>query len=55
MSKKTEDFLKSYSQMINKFTLEFGKEFCNSKGAIGWEKLVKFNSSIKPPVKKKKK
>ncbi|MCK4233276.1 site-specific DNA-methyltransferase [candidate division WOR-3 bacterium] len=23
----SEDFLKSYSQMINKFTLEFGKEF----------------------------
>ena len=47
--------MKSYSQMINKFTLEFGKEFCDSNGAIDWEKLVKFNSSVKPPVKKKKK
>jgi len=52
---KNEDFMKSYSQMINKFTLEFGKEFCHSNGAIDWEKLVKFNSSVKPPVKKKKK
>jgi len=25
--------------MINKFTLEFGKEFYNSKGVIDWEKL----------------
>lgn len=52
---KNEDFLKSYSQMINKFTLEFGKEFCDSNGAINWEKLVKFNSSAESPVKKKKK
>ena len=42
---KNEEFLNSYSQMINKFTLEFGKEFCNSNGSIDWEKLVKFNSS----------
>jgi len=52
---KNEDFMKSYSQMINKFTLEFGKEFCNSRGAIDWEKLVKFNSSTKPPGRKKDK
>lgn len=52
---KNEDFMKSYSQMINKFTLEFGKEFCNSDGAIDWEKLVKFNSSTKSPGRKKKK
>lgn len=52
---KNEDFVKSYSQMINKFTLEFGKEFCDSNGVIDWEKLVKFNSSAKPPVRKKKK
>ena len=52
---KNEDFMKSYSQMINKFTLGFGKEFCDSNGAIDWKKLVKFNSSAKPPVRKKKK
>ncbi len=52
---KNEDFMKSYSQMINKFTLEFGKEFCSSDGSIDWGKLVKFNSSTEPPVRKKKK
>ncbi|MBU2590631.1 MAG: PmeII family type II restriction endonuclease [Nitrospinota bacterium] len=42
---RNEEFLQSYSQVINKFTLAFGAEFCTSKGAIDWEKLVKFNSS----------
>ncbi|MCD4683875.1 MAG: cytosolic protein [Bacteroidales bacterium] len=42
---KNEEFLKSYSQMINKFTREFGNEFCDKNGAIEWDKLVKFNSS----------
>lgn len=46
---KNEDFIKSYSQMINKFTLEFANEFCSKKGEIEWEKLVRFNSEILPP------
>ncbi len=47
---KNDEFLKSYSQMINKFTREFGNDFCKNNGAIDWEKLVKFNSStIAPP------
>ena len=50
---RNEDFLTSYSQMINKFTLEFGKEFCNPSGSIEWEKLVQFNSSMTVPKKKK--
>ena len=41
---KNDEFLKSYSQMINKFTREFGNDFCNINGAIDWEKLVRFNS-----------
>lgn len=41
---KNESFIQSYCQMINKFTLEFGKDFCDTDGAIDWEKLVKFNS-----------
>jgi hypothetical protein len=49
---KNDDFLKSYSQMINKFTREFGKDFCDNSGAIDWEKLVRFNSSTIPPKKK---
>lgn len=42
---KNEEFMLSYAQMINKFTLEFGKEFCKKDGSINWEKLVKFNSA----------
>lgn len=44
---KNEEFINSYSQMINKFTKEFTNEYCNEKGGIDWEKLVKFNSSEK--------
>jgi hypothetical protein len=42
---RNEEFLISYSNMINKFTKEFGNLFCMNNGAINWEKLVKFNSS----------
>lgn len=41
---RNEVFMKSYSQMINKFTREFINDFCDSSGAIDWSKLVKFNS-----------
>jgi len=51
---KNDDFLKSYSQMINKFTTEFGNTFCDINGAIDWEKLVRFNSSKVLPKGKKK-
>lgn len=43
---RNEDFQKSYTQMINKFTREFTIEYCNNDGAIDWIKLVKYNSSI---------
>ncbi len=43
---KNNEFLQAYSQRINKFTLEFGKSFCDKDGAINWKKLVKYNSSI---------
>ena len=44
---KNDDFMKSYSQMINKFTKEFANEYCDNKGDINWKKLVEFNSSAK--------
>lgn len=44
---RNDDFLKSYSQMINKFTKEFANEFCKDNGDIDWDKLVRFNSAIK--------
>ncbi len=43
---KNEDFEKAYYQIINKFTFEFGKEFCVD-GKIDWPKLVQFSSSAK--------
>lgn len=43
---KNEEFLSAYSQIINKFTFEFGKDFCEESGKINWEKLVKFNSEM---------
>lgn len=42
---KNEAFLEAYSQLINKFTLEFGQRFCID-GKINWKALVKFNSSV---------
>ena len=42
---KNDDFVKSYSQMINKFTKEFSNTFCKTSGEIDWDKLVRFNSA----------
>lgn len=42
---KNDDFIKSYSQMINKFTKQFSNEYCDNEGNIDWQKLVEFNSS----------
>ena len=44
---KNEEFLDQYSQIINRFTVEFGNKFCID-GKIQWEQLVQFNSSTKP-------
>ncbi len=45
--KKNDEFLVEYAKVINKFTLEFSKEYCTPDGAIMWEKFVKFNSGKK--------
>lgn len=42
---RNDDFVKSYSQMINKFTSEFTIDFCDKNGAIDWDKLIKLNSA----------
>ena len=44
---RNEEFQKSYTQMINKFTKEFSNTYCNDNGEIDWKKLVKFNSGKK--------
>jgi hypothetical protein len=52
---RNDDFLQSYAQMINKFTLHFGQTFCKENGSIDWEKLVRFNSAIRVPGKTRQK
>jgi len=43
---RNDDFIKSYSQMLNVFTKEFTTDFCDKNGEITWDKLVKLNSAI---------
>ena len=42
---KNEEFHQSYAIMINKFTMHFGREYCEKNGEINWKKLVEYNSS----------
>lgn len=44
---KNEKFLEEYDKVINKFTLEFAKQYCDKDGSILWNELVKFNSGKK--------
>lgn len=41
---KNEQFQQEYAKVINKFTLEFSQEYCDTDGSILWYKLVQFNS-----------
>ncbi|WP_424947077.1 hypothetical protein [Candidatus Spongiihabitans sp.] len=42
---KNDDFVGSYSQIINKFTKEFANLLCKDNGEIDWDKLVRLNSA----------
>jgi len=42
---KNAEFQQSYSQMINKFTMQFGAGYCDDNGSINWIKLLKHNSA----------
>jgi len=44
---RNDEFIKSYSQILNKFTKEFTIEFCDNNGNIKWDKLVEYNSGKK--------
>jgi hypothetical protein len=46
---RNDDFMKSYSQMINKFIKEFTTDFCDKSGTINWDKIVKLNSATVAP------
>lgn len=52
---KNEEYTREYGRMINKFTQEFIRDYCDSNGDIKWEKIVKLNAAIKSPKTFKKK
>jgi len=41
---RNDEFVASYSQMLNKFVRQFSNDFCDADGSIEWQKLVEFNS-----------
>ena len=43
--KRNEQFAKDYGAVINRFSLEFTRNFCDQSGAIDWPKLVKYSSA----------
>lgn len=42
--KHNAKFRKEYDKNINRFTLQFGKNFVDQNGQIDWDNLVKYNS-----------
>lgn len=46
---KNDDFAQSYANLINKFVKDFAHKFCDERGQINWEELVRFNSSTLKP------
>lgn len=47
---KNNLFTQEYARVINQFTLEFITTFCDSKGNIRWEEIVRFNARKEPPL-----
>ena len=43
---RNEAFQVEYGKVINRFTAEFIKDFCQADGTILWDKLVQFNSAV---------
>lgn len=41
---RNDAFSSAYDRLVNKLTLEFGREYCNYEGAILWDKLLTFVS-----------
>lgn len=44
---RNDEFVQSYSRMLNKFTQEFIRDFCLENGDIDWIKIVQLNSKMK--------
>jgi len=41
---KNDKFIEEHAKVVNKFTLQFTRKYCDRSGKILWRKLVKFNS-----------
>ncbi len=41
---RNEAFYEAYAMIVNRFTLQFGKDYCLPTGVIDWEKLVRWIS-----------
>lgn len=46
-NQRNDAFEEAYARIINRFTLEFGRDYCLPDGAIDWAKLVNL-TSIRP-------
>lgn len=53
-AKNRPQYRAMWDQAVNRFTAEFIQDFCDRKGAIDWEKLVTFSSSVEKPRRNKK-
>jgi hypothetical protein len=42
--KHKEEYMTAWEDAVNKYVREFTIDFCDEKGPIDWEKLLKFNS-----------
>lgn len=42
---RNDAFNENYGAVINRFSLEFAKNFCDASGAINWSKFVAYSSS----------
>ena len=45
---RNEAFSRQYLKVVERFTTDFAKDFCDAEGHILWEKVVAFNSEAKP-------
>jgi len=43
---RNDEFNQQYGGVINRMSVEFITEFCDTEGRILWEKIVKFNSAL---------
>ena len=41
---KNQTFSDEYAKVVNKFTIEFSKDFCKADGSISWKQLIAYNS-----------